>query len=227
MKRILLLMLILIPGVTLMAQGVKGTILKKGKPKKGVVIWLKKADLTATTDKEGAFAFDRVATDDTLQIAATGKLDAKVPVNAGMEVSISLDNDDFAYNDGTGDKRLAYTKVPAPKGGNSGVNHELIMRSGFRTVSEVLKNCVAGIIVQEDMTGSSIRIRGINSINASNEPLVVIDGVALQGVSDLDAMLPVETVESIVVLKDGGGYGVRGANGVIEITTIKGGNIDN
>ena len=50
----------------------------------------------------------------------------------------------------------------------------------------------------------------------------MVDGVAMQG-TDIDAIVPVETVESIEVLKDGGGYGVRGANGVIVITTIKGG----
>ena len=106
---------------------------------------------------------------------------------------------------------------------SGGVNHDLIMRSGFKSVSEVLKNCVAGIVVNESMTGSSIRIRGINSINSSNEPLFVVDGIAMQ-TTDIDAIVPVETVESIVVLKDGGGYGVRGANGVIEIKTIQGGN---
>ena len=56
MKRFLILMLTLLSGYTLMAQGLTGTVLKKGKPKKGVVVWLKKADKSATTDKEGRFA---------------------------------------------------------------------------------------------------------------------------------------------------------------------------
>ncbi len=217
MNRILLILVFLLSGSALMAQGLTGTVLKKGKPKKGIVVWLKKADKTVTTDKEGRFAFASVEANDTLQIAASGKQDAMVPVNGLQEVTVSLNDKDFSVKEVDAERTLPYVQVTAPKGG---VNHELIMRSGFRSVSEVLKNCVSGIIVSADMTGSSIRIRGINSINSSNEPLFVVDGVAMSG-TDIDAIVPVETVESIEVLKDGGGYGVRGANGVIEITTIK------
>ena len=211
-------MICLVGSMALSAQGISGTVLKKGKPKKGIVVWLKKADKTATTDKQGHFAFDSAEAGDTLQVAASGRQDALVPVSGHQELTIDLNSNDFTLRGVDAERTLPYVQVTAPKGG--GVNHELIMRSGFRTVSEVLKNCVSGIIVQEGMTGSSIRIRGINSINSSNEPLFVVDGVAMQG-GDIDATVPVETVESIVVLKDGGGYGVRGANGVIEITTIK------
>ena len=220
MNKILLILVCLLSSTTLMAQGISGTVLKKGKPKKGVVVVLKKADKSATTDKEGRFSFDSYAPSDTLQIAASAKQDALVPVGNMHEVTISLNDKDFNVKDVDVERTLPYVQVTASSGG---VNHELIMRSGFRTVSEVLKNCVAGIIVNEGMTGSSIRIRGINSLNSSNEPLYVVDGVAMQG-TDIDAIVPVETVASIVVLKDGGGYGVRGANGVIEIKTIQGGN---
>ena len=223
MKRFLILMLTLLSGYTLMAQGLTGTVLKKGKPKKGVVVWLKKADKSATTDKEGRFAFESTGANDTLQIAVSAKYDALVAVGNSREVTVSLNDKDYSVKN-VGDvdveRTLPYVQVTAKSSG--GVNHELIMRSGFRSVSEVLKNCVAGIVVSEGMTGSSIRVRGINSINSSNEPLFVVDGVAMQG-TDIDAIVPVETVESIEVLKDGGGYGVRGANGVIVITTIKGG----
>ena len=221
MKRFLILMMALFASYALMAQGLTGTVLKKGKPKKGVVVWLKKADKSATTDKEGRFAFDSTGANDTLQIAVSAKYDALLAVGNSHEVIVSLNDKDFnVKNVGDVDveRTLPYVQVTAKSGG---VNHERIMRSGFRSVSEVLKNCVAGLIVEEGMTGSSIRVRGINSINSSNEPLFVVDGVAMMG-TDIDAIVPVETVESIVVLKDGGGYGVRGANGVIEITTIKG-----
>ena len=220
MNKILLILVCILSSTTLMAQGISGTVLKKGKPKKGVVVWLKKADKSATTDKEGRFSFDSYSPSDTLQIAASAKQDALVPVGNMHEVTISLNDKDFNVKDVDVERTLPYVQVTASSGG---VNHELIMRSGFRTVSEVLKNCVAGIIVNESMTGSSIRIRGINSLNSSNEPLYVVDGIAMQ-TSDIDAIVPVETVASIVVLKDGGGYGVRGANGVIEIKTIQGAN---
>jgi TonB-linked SusC/RagA family outer membrane protein len=70
--------------------------------------------------------------------------------------------------------------------------------------------------------GSSIRIRGGNSINSSNEPLYVIDG--LIGGGDINTLNP-EDIASLVILKDASStaiYGARGANGVILITTKKG-----
>lgn len=220
MNKFLLILVCILSSTTLMAQGLSGTVLKKGKPKKGIVVVLKKANKSVTTDKEGRFAFDSASPSDTLQIAASVKQDALVPVGNMHEMTISLNDKDFDVKDVDVERTLPYVQVVASSGG---VNHDLIMRSGFKSVSEVLKNCVAGIVVNESMTGSSIRIRGINSINSSNEPLFVVDGIAMQ-TTDIDAIVPVETVESIVVLKDGGGYGVRGANGVIEIKTLQGGN---
>ena len=69
---------------------------------------------------------------------------------------------------------------------------------------------------------SSINIRGIGSINASNDALIVLDGMPYSG--DLDMINPSD-IESIRVLKDPVDisiYGMRGANGVIEIKTKKG-----
>jgi len=221
MKRLLLTLICLVGSFALMAQGLTGVVLKKGKPKKGVVVWLKKADVSVKTDKDGRFAFDSASPVDTLQIAASAKQDAKIPVGSFHDMTISLDKDDFTVTDGGVEQTLAYERIATSSGG--GVNHELIMRSGMKTVSEILKNYVAGVMVQQDQSGSRITIRGINSINSSNEPLFVIDGMAYQ-TSDVDAIIPVETIEKIEVNKDGAGWGVRGANGVIIITTIQGAN---
>ena len=68
---------------------------------------------------------------------------------------------------------------------------------------------------------TTIRIRGMNSINGSNQPLVVVDG--LQGV-DIESLNP-NDIESIEILKDASAtaiYGSQGANGVLMITTKKG-----
>ena len=79
-------------------------------------------------------------------------------------------------------------------------------------------------------SGSTIRIRGGTSINASNDPLIVIDGVPLDNGGVAGAANPLNLInpndiESFVVLKDASAtaiYGSRGANGVILITTKKG-----
>jgi hypothetical protein len=63
-------------------------------------------------------------------------------------------------------------------------------------------------------------IRGVSSILSRTEPLIVIDGMAYDSFSVVNSFLDVNNIQSIQVQKDGGLYGVRGANGVIIITTI-------
>ena len=78
---------------------------------------------------------------------------------------------------------------------------------------------VPGVIVK----GTEIYIRGISSINADTQPLIVVDGIAVNDISSLNP----RAIDNISVLKDAGAcaiYGMRGANGVIVITTKKGKN---
>ena len=78
--------------------------------------------------------------------------------------------------------------------------------------------------------GSTIRVRGGASLNASNDPLIVVDGVPLElgGISGADnflSMINPQDIESMTVLKDAAStaiYGSRASNGVILITTKKG-----
>lgn len=86
----------------------------------------------------------------------------------------------------------------------------------YSNMYDYLRGRVAGVEVGPDNTPSSVRIRGVNSINASTAPLVLVDGME----SDLGSINPYD-VYSVSVLKDSSAsiYGVRGANGVILITT--------
>ena len=99
---------------------------------------------------------------------------------------------------------------------------------------DMLAGKVAGVnIISNDGapgTGAQIRIRGGSSLNASNDPLIVIDGLAMdnegvKGLSNPLAMINPQDIESFNVLKDASAtaiYGSRGSNGVIIITTKKG-----
>lgn len=87
----------------------------------------------------------------------------------------------------------------------------------YTNMYEYLRGKVAGVQIGPN---NSITIRGVNSINSSTEPLIIVDGAE---VSSLDAINP-NDVYSVDVLKDSSSsiYGVRGANGVILITTKSG-----
>lgn len=84
----------------------------------------------------------------------------------------------------------------------------------YTNMYEYLRGRVPGVVVGND---NSITIRGVNSLNSSSEPLILLDGTAI---TDLSIVNP-HDVYSVDVLKDASSsiYGLRGSNGVILITT--------
>ena len=99
------------------------------------------------------------------------------------------------------------------------------------SVDQALQGRIAGVDIMSTSGApgatTSIRVRGTRSISASNEPLIVVDGV-IDAVSDLNDINSSD-IESISVLKDASStaiYGARGSNGVIVITTKKGRGMD-
>ena len=90
--------------------------------------------------------------------------------------------------------------------------------ASYRTIYEVLK---AGQVPGVQVVGNSVRIQGASSLTLSTEPLFVVDGVPVTSVDDI---MP-QMVKSIQVLKGSAAaiYGSRGANGVILINLLKGG----
>ena len=104
------------------------------------------------------------------------------------------------------------------------VKAENLMATAPTNIQEALRGKAAGVMVAGGGLNDTpmIRIRGNRSISASNEPLFVIDGVPVNGGSDV---LNPSDVASIEILKDASAtaiYGARGANGVILVTTKKG-----
>ena len=116
----------------------------------------------------------------------------------------------------------AVTPAAAPP--RSVLTSEEIERSHGRSIEQLLMDRFPGVQVTRTSDGGiSVRIRGFTSLHGSNEPLYVIDGIAIQPGPDgsLSGLAP-EEIESIKVLKDPAEtamYGMRGANGVIVIKT--------
>jgi TonB-dependent SusC/RagA subfamily outer membrane receptor len=122
------------------------------------------------------------------------------------------------------------TPAKAPAGGQT-VTAEDIERAPGQPIEVILMNRFPGVVVTRAPDGGiAIRIRGTTSIHGSTEPLYVIDGLpirpgpggSLQGINPYD-------IESIEVLKDPASttmYGMRGANGVVVITTKQPGRPD-
>ncbi|MGQ0560732.1 MAG: TonB-dependent receptor plug domain-containing protein [Gemmatimonadota bacterium] len=131
--------------------------------------------------------------------------------------SASKDND-VSVGYGTQDAREVSGSVASLSG-------DVAERTHATSIEELIRGRVAGVQVLRKANGEfSIRIRGAGSFMGSGEPLFVIDGMPLpeEGASTAIASIAPVDVVRIDVLKDAGAtaiYGVRGANGVIVITT--------
>ncbi len=182
------------------------------------------------TDMDGNFSVDAAPGTD---ITFTYLGMTPQTVKASKEMNITLEDDSKALNEvvvigyGVAKKSDLTGSVTAikPDSKNKGV---------VVNAQDMLTGKVAGVnITSNDGTpggGAKIRVRGGSSLNASNDPLIVIDGLAMdndgvKGLSNLLSVVNPQDIESFSVLKDASAtaiYGSRGSNGVIIITTKKG-----
>lgn len=78
-----------------------------------------------------------------------------------------------------------------------------------------------GAIPGVTVNGDKITIRGGSSFDLDNEPLFVVDGTLYESSSEVDGVVSINDIDKVEIQKDGAAYGMKGANGVIVITTIK------
>lgn len=220
MKRLLLLFVAVLVSYALMAQELSGIITKGGKPKKGLVVFLLNGGQRTTTDKNGRFHFNDAKAGDVLQVNISSRKAARIPVSEARLLRIHIATSDFVLNNGSLEQHLPYTALSNRSFFGNVVEHEQIMQSGLLRVSDILRQFMTGVRVTQSFFESDIVVRGYNSVDSGNNPLFLIDGVEYAG-TDIDSIVPVEAIEKIEVHKDGTQWGARGANGVIEITTIK------
>ena len=148
-----------------------------------------------------------------------------IPVNGNRTLAIVLE-DDSQLLDETIVVAFGTSTREAFTGSAKVLNDEKLSLSQVANVTNALAGQVAGVqlVSSSGAPGSTatIRVRGISSINAGKDPLIVVDGVPFDG--DMNNIAPSD-IESMTVLKDAASnalYGARGANGVIMITTKKG-----
>ncbi len=144
-------------------------------------------------------------------INGRGRIDFRFEGSVPIQVTGKADPEDEAVDMGlrTAKKKSLTSPVDVVDGTKS-------KYASYDNIYDMIKNEVPGVMV----SGNSIRIRTATSINASNEPLFVVDGVP---VNTIDNIVP-QMVKSIQVLKGSSAaiYGMRGSNGVIVISLLKG-----
>lgn len=211
---------------------VTGTVIDNlGEPLMGASILAEGTSTGVATDLDGNFTI-QVEPNATLIVSYIGYNTEKVPVDGRTNITITMSENSVVLNEVVA---IGYgvVKKSDATGSVSVVKPDEIEAGISTSVQDMLVGQTPGVVVT---TGggpegkADIRIRGGSSLSASNDPLIVIDGVPLsndgvQGMSNPLAMISPESIESMTVLKDASAtaiYGSRASNGVIIITTKKG-----
>ncbi len=207
---------------------VKGVVIdENGEPLTGAVVNVPGTSRGTSTDIDGAYAI-RASKGETLEFSFIGydKQQIKVKespstINVTLQPNAQMQMDEVVV--------IGYGSVKKTDltGSVTNVKMSDIKDAPVLSVDQALQGRIAGADIMsstgEPGATTSIRIRGTRSITASNEPLIVVDGV-MDAVHDLND-LNMADIASISVLKDASStaiYGSRGSNGVIIVTTKKG-----
>ncbi|MDF1571345.1 MAG: SusC/RagA family TonB-linked outer membrane protein [Bacteroidales bacterium] len=229
MKRIL--MSIAFFGISLglfaQARSITGnvTLAEDGSPLPGVSVVAAGTTVGAITDFDGNYAIDVPATATVLRFTFVGlqteevEIGNQTVINVAMVPSTEHIEEVLVVAYGTSTKE-SFT------GSAVVVDADEIGRRQVSDISNALAGAVSGVQTLNSNgqpgTSSTIRIRGVGSINAGTSPLIVLDGVPFDG--DLSSINPAD-IKSTTILKDAAStalYGARGANGIIMITTKSG-----
>jgi len=175
-----------------------------------------------STNSEGRYSI-AAKTGDVLVFSCLGFTEQRMTVSSAKEIDVTLKSDSMKLDElvvvgyGTSSRRYLTTAIAKVDGG-------VVRDNAINSVGDALKGRISGARVYtsnfspgEDPT---ILIRGGSSINGSNSPLILVDGVerSMAGLNPND-------IESVEVLKDATStaiYGSRGSNGVVQITTRQG-----
>lgn len=213
----------------------KVTSSEDGTPLPGVSVQVKGTTRGTTSNADGEFRIN-VSNNSTLVFSFIGFSNQEVAVGSRQTLNVILNADANQLSEvvvtgyGSSTRKRDVTNAIAQVSGKTIENLPL------QTVDRALQGRAAGVQVTalsgQPGGGIQVRVRGVGSINAGNDPLYIIDGVQVasgglstQASSNVLSSLNPNDIESIQVLKDAAAaaiYGAQGANGVVLITTKRG-----
>ena len=207
---------------------VKGLVQDKNhEPIIGATVVAKGTTIGTITDFDGKFSLDIPADCTTLTFSFIGYSSVDVDVTSKKDVNVTLFEDVVSLQDVV---VIGYNVVKRSQitGSVDMVKSEKITQQTSAALEDRLQGKISGLMIstgsgQPGSNDVKIRVRGSGSINGSNTPLYIMDGVMIEAAQF--ASLNNDDIQDIQVLKDASAtaiYGSRGANGVIVITTKKG-----
>jgi TonB-dependent starch-binding outer membrane protein SusC len=199
----------------------------------GVSVVEKGTNNGTVSDANGFYSIQTQGTSSTLVFSFVGYQTVELEVNNNTTVDVSLSPDIATLQEVV---VVGYSEVKKSDatGAVAVVGQKAFNKGVVNSPQELFSGKAAGVVVTSNSGApgntSTIRIRGGSSLNASNDPLIVVDGVPvsntnLGGSPNVLSFINPNDIESISILKDasaGAIYGLRAANGVIIITTKRG-----
>lgn len=242
MKKVLLLFagMLLFCGAAMAQRTVMGTVTdNNGEPLIGANVVIKGTTTGTTTDFDGKYSLSGVPQDGAvLVISYTGFSTQEIAVGASNVIDVNLAEDAALLGEvvvvgyGTQSRRNVTSSIAS-------VDSRAFENVSVQGFEQALQGRMPGVVINGNAgtlgAQQSIRVRGVGSINANNQPLFVVDGMIMNsdvsgdglggpGTNPLMGLNP-NDIESIDVLKDAASaaiYGSRGSNGVVVITTKSG-----
>jgi len=224
-RTFLLLSVLCFFAVLAQAQTVKGVVKdQNGDAVIGATVKVLGSRGGTVTDSKGQYSIE-APSGSILSVSYIGYLTKQIRLRGENTVDIVLMEDNTTLKDivviGYGTQRKE-----SVTGSVANVSAEKLMENPSSNITQALQNRIAGVDMQQtnSQPGAEmrIRIRGQRSLTASNDPLIVLDGIPFLGqLSDINP----SDIKSLDILKDASAtaiYGSRGANGVIMVTTNKG-----
>jgi TonB-linked SusC/RagA family outer membrane protein len=198
---------------------------KNGNPLTGVTVVVKNTTIGTITDSNGKYSISNVPENATLQFAFVGMKTMEFIIGTSTQIDVTMEESVHGLDEvvvvgyGTQTKRFV-------TGAISKVDIKQVENLPITNITQALRGRIAGVQFTDDGRpgqNGSILVRGPRSLSAGNNPLIVLDGIIFNG-----SMIDINSndIASIEILKDASAsaiYGSRAANGVILVTSKKGG----
>jgi len=231
----LLFLLLLLP-FGIVAQSLEGTVVDNAskQPLPGVNVVIQGAATGTQTDFDGKFKISKINKGDKVVFSYLGYKNSVITFNSQTNLVVSLEEESNQLQEVVVQVGYGSVRKKDATGSVALVTAKDFNKGAIVSVDQLLTGKAAGVRITNEGgqpdSAPSIRIRGGASLSASNNPLIIIDGVPIgdlnpAGVSNPFSLINPNDVESFSILKDASAtaiYGVRASNGVILITTKKG-----
>lgn len=223
----LLFLFLLLPASLLAQSTLNGVVVdsKSNQPLPGVNVIVEGAQQSAVTDLDGKFQLSKLKKNDVISFSFIGYTNQKVVFASQKSLEIKLQESENQLQEVVVQVGYGSVRKKDATGSVAVLSSKDFNKGAITNTENLLNGRVAGVVVTQGGRpgdGAAIRIRGGASLNATNDPLVVIDGLPVdKGLSSINP----NDIESFSILKDASAtaiYGSRGSNGVVLITTKKG-----